>query len=110
MVLGSNPSRRTEIAGFFIIQMLQWNMSNEDNIDYETVEIPSYLMERVRDNCEDYGFPTSEGFIQHAIELMLHDDPDASEEKIEKLLESRRQVNNGETIPMEEVLEDLDID
>lgn len=85
-------------------------MSNEDEIEYETVEIPSHIMENVRENCEDHGFPTAEGLVRYAIQYYMHNEPDASEERIKKLVESRRQANNGEVVPLEEVVDEFDLD
>lgn len=78
-----------------------------DKSDFENVEIPSQVVEQVRKNCEEYGFPTAEGFIEYAIKYLLAEDPEASEEHIQDLLESRRQVNRGETYSMEEVMEEI---
>ena len=73
----------------------------------KTIEVPTWLMERVREECENYGFPTDEGFVQHAIKFRLAKEPDLSEEQTEELLETRRQVNRGETYSMEEVMEEF---
>ena len=75
--------------------------------DNSDVEIPSQLVERVRQNCEDYGFPTAEEFIEYAIKDLLAEGPEVSDEHIQDLLESRRQVNRGETHSMEQVMEEI---
>lgn len=83
--------------------------SNDDS-EYETVEVPTYVMNRVREDCEDYAFPTPEGFVKHAIQYLLDQEPQLSEEHRQHLLESRRQANRGETYTMEEVMDELNID
>jgi hypothetical protein len=62
-----------------------------DTQGFETVEVPSFVMNWVRENCEDFGFPTPEGFMKHAIQYLLEEEPQLSEEHHhQNLLESRR--------------------
>jgi hypothetical protein len=81
---------------------------NNDTQGFETVEVPTFVMNRVRENCEDFGFPTPEGFVKHAIQYLLEEEPQLSEEQRQRLLENRRQIERGETYTMEEVMDELD--
>lgn len=80
---------------------------SSDTQGFETVEVSTSVMNRVRENCEDFGFPTPEGFVKHAIQYLLEEEPQMSEERRQRLLESRRQIERGETYTMEEVMEEL---
>lgn len=75
-----------------------------------SVELPTIIVEEAEQRCEEYGFPTTEKFVAHAVRNLLDEEPEVGSEEAKELLDSRWGAIEGETYSEEEVAEEVGLE
>jgi Arc/MetJ-type ribon-helix-helix transcriptional regulator len=74
------------------------------------VRVPIALLEEIDDVWEKRGYASKSEFIRDALRDAVHPSVTISEETLDDLAVSREQRERGETIPLEDAVENFDAD
>jgi Arc/MetJ-type ribon-helix-helix transcriptional regulator len=82
----------------------------DDRMEKINVRVPSSLLEKIDEEWERRGYSSKSEAIRDALRDWVNPPVTLSEEVLEELAESRRQIEQGETLSLDEVAEKHGVD
>jgi len=86
-----------------IMAKRDWEEIEKDADPQVNVRVPETLLQEVDEVLEERGFTNRSEFIRTAIRDALSPQPELSDEALEQIEESKKEIENGEYVGLEDL-------